>query len=200
MASAALGLGAVVALGGCSAGQVTETDTQVAAVSGGNGTVKEIAVRDAQMTFPEHGSVYRAGSSAPLKLVLSNDGAVDDRLVQVSSTYAATAQIEGTSDLPAGTALHADGARQESGHATTQQEPTSSHAPTASNAPSAQGGPSDQREIRITLNGLTQDITPGVTIPVTFVFEKAGAVTVQVPIGPDHKPRPEHGAPHGSGH
>jgi copper(I)-binding protein len=37
----------------------------------------------------------------------------------------------------------------------------------------------------ITLTGLKQLITPGVTIPVTFVFERAGAVTVQVPIGED---------------
>ncbi|GAA2791026.1 hypothetical protein [Saccharopolyspora taberi] len=200
LASAALGIGAVVALAGCSAGQVTETDTQVAAVNGGSGTVQDIAIRDAELTFPSHGSAYRAGSSAPLELVLANEGGIDDRLVQVSSTYAASVEVRGDTALPAGTALHATG--EKSGQPTIQHEPSGSAQPTASGEPTAppaaQGGPSERREVRITVNGLTQDITPGVTIPVTFVFEKAGPVTVQVPIGADHNPRPEgHG---GGGH
>ena len=200
LASAALGLGAVVALAGCSAGQVTETDTQVAAVNGGSGTVKDIAVRDAEFTFPSHGTSYRAGTSAPLEAVLVNDGPVDDRLVQVTSPYAATAEIKGDTSLPAGTALHVSG-QQESGQPTIQQEPSTGAQPTTSaeQQPGVQGGPSERREIQITVSGFTQDITPGVTIPVTFVFEKAGPVTVQVPIGADPKPRPEeHGG--GSGH
>lgn len=171
---AALGLGAVVALAGCSAGQITETDTQVAAVNGGSGDAKQVAVRNATLSFPTEGAFYRAGSSAPLELVLSNEGP-DDKLVQVTSPYAASAQVSGTSDLPSNTALHATG-------------------------PSAQPATADQRTVQITLNGLKQDITPGVTIPVTFVFAKAGQVTIQVPIGEDHNPRPEHGSPTPGGH
>ncbi|MBB5153932.1 copper chaperone PCu(A)C [Saccharopolyspora phatthalungensis] len=169
---AAIGLGAVVALAGCSAGQVTETDTQVAAVNGGSGDLKQIAIRNAVFTFPTTDARYPAGSSAPVQLVISNEGP-DDKLVQVSSPYAASATLGGITDLPSRTALHAAGQA-----AQVQQAET----------------PAD-REVQITLNGFKQDITPGVTIPVTFVFEKAGAVTVQVPVGPDHNPRPEHGGP-----
>ncbi|RKT83875.1 hypothetical protein SAMN05421805_112150 [Saccharopolyspora antimicrobica] len=174
---AALGLGAVVALAGCSAGQVTETDTQVAAVNGGNGDVQKIAVRNAMFTFPSTGTVYPAGSSAPLEAVLANEG-VNDKLVQVTSSYTtAPATIGGVTDLPSRTALHATGASAEL---------------------KAQAEAVGNRQVQITLNGFKQDITPGVTIPVTFVFEKAGPVTVQVPIGLDHSPRPEeHG---GGGH
>lgn len=171
---AALGLGAVVALAGCSAGQITETDTQVAAVNGGSGDAKQVAVRNATLTFPTGGAFYRAGSSAPLELVVSNEGP-DDKLVQVSSPYAASAQVSGTSDLPSHTALHVTG-------------------------PTPEPATADQRKAQITLNGLKQDITPGVTVPVTFVFAKAGQITVQVPIGEDHNPRPEHGSPVPGGH
>lgn len=169
---AALGLGAVVALAGCSAGQVTETDTQVAAVNGGSGDVNGIAIRNATFTFPSPETRYVAGSSAPIQVVLTNEGP-DDKLVQVFSPYAASATLSGDTTLPSRTALHAT-----SGSEQLQQGET----------------PAD-RQVEITLNGFKQDITPGVTIPVTFVFEKAGQVTVQVPVGPDHTPRPEHGSP-----
>lgn len=172
---AALGMGAVIALAGCSAGQVTETDTQVSAVNGASGQVKDLSVRDAQFSFPSGKKpLYPAGSSAPMELVLVNGGDKLDRLVQVSSPYAASGRLAGTTDLPGRTALRAMG------------EPAE---------PTIQGHPSDQKTVTITLDGLKQDIRPGVTIPVTFVFANSGAVTVQVPIGPDHKPRPERGSP-----
>ncbi|MGI8309637.1 copper chaperone PCu(A)C [Saccharopolyspora hattusasensis] len=169
---AAIGLGAVVALAGCSAGQVTETDTQVAAVNGGSGDLKQIAIRNATFTFPTSDARYPAGSSAPVQLVITNEGP-DDKLVQVTSPYAASATLGGITDVPSRTALHSVG----------------------QSAAVQQGETSADREVQITLNGFKQDITPGVTVPVTFVFEKAGSVTVQVPVGPDHTPRPEHGSP-----
>ncbi|GAA3363636.1 copper chaperone PCu(A)C [Saccharopolyspora gregorii] len=167
LTSAALGLGAVLALAGCSAGQVTETDTQVAAVAGGSGDAGGIGVRNATLSFPETGSRYAEGASAPLAAVLINDGAEADKLVEASSTYAASVDVAKNRTLPSRSALHAYGAE---GSATP-----------------------DQQEVSITLKGLTQDITPGVTVPVTFVFEKAGPLTVQVPIGEDSTPRPDTG-------
>jgi copper(I)-binding protein len=197
---AALGFGAVIALAGCSAGQVTQTDTQVAAVNGASGTVRDVGVRDAQFTFPIAQPFYPAGSSVPLQTVLVNGSGQPDRLLQVTSPYAASGvQISGITDLPSRTALRAYGTPPtNSRQPTTPGQPPTSPAP-GSVAPSAPGSPSGQREVTITLNGLTQKIGPGVTVPVTFVFEKAGAVTVQVPIGADPKPRPEHGSP-GEGH
>ncbi|MFC7341149.1 copper chaperone PCu(A)C [Saccharopolyspora griseoalba] len=171
---AALGLGAVVALAGCSAGQVTETDTQVAAVNGGSGDVKDVAVRDATLTFPSDASFYPAGASAPMELVLANQGP-DDRLVSVASPYAASATVSGETSLPTNSALHALGGNE-------QLDPGE-----------------DARTVKITLQGLKQQVGAGVTVPVTFTFEKAGQVTVQVPLGKDHNPRPEHGNPPAEG-
>lgn len=170
---AALGFGAVIALGGCSAGQVTETDTQVAAVNGASGDAGDVAVRDAKLSFPTAGTSYPAGSSAPVEVVIANDGG-DDQLVRVTSPYAQSADVQGERSLPQGTALHSSG---ESG----QQQPT----------------PDEQRQVDITLNGLTQEINPGLVIPVTFEFANSGPVTVHVPIAADDSPRPEHNSPVG---
>lgn len=216
---AVLGLGVVIALAGCSAGQTAQTRTEVAAVSGGSGDVQTIAVRNAMFTFPTGRSSYPAGASVPLSAVLINSGSQGDRLVRVSSTYATSAQISGDTNLPGRTSLIATGvlppslrpvasAQPTSGSAepptTGQSAPPGSPTTTATSAltsgpvvPSMPAGPvtgpSGEPTLTITLTGLKQLMTPGVTIPVTFVFERAGAVTVQVPIGDDPSPRPGSG-------
>jgi copper(I)-binding protein len=179
LAPAVLGIGAVMAVAGCSAGQVTETDTQVAAVNGANGETQQAFVRDAQLTFPEGKPFYPAGSAAPMQVVLVNESGAADRLVQVTSPYAASVQLGGMTQLPSRTTLRATG------------EPAE-----GPENPAVEGQPTDQRKIKITLKGMTRDIRPGVTIPVTFSFEKAGQVTVQVPIAADKAPRSEHGSAH----
>ena len=211
LTSAALGLGAVVALAGCSAGQVTETDTQVAAVPGGSGDVNGIGVRNATLVFPTGQGRYGPGSSAPLQAVLINSGAQDDKLVQVTSSFANSVQVGQTTELPSNSSLHTDGAPSQSGQTSQGAQPSQSGQPSQGAQPSQSGQPSqqqapsqgsatDERQVSITLNGLTQQITPGVTVPVTFVFAKAGPVTVQVPIGEDSSPRPEHGSGGASHH
>lgn len=169
-----VGVSAVLALTGCSAGQVTETDTQVGAVGGGSGNVmvndeSAIAVRNATLAYPENGDLYRQGGSAPLQTVIVNTSNRNDQLVGASSPYANSVRIGGTTELPAGSTLRAFGRTN----------------------PSVQGTPSDRPTVDIAVQGLTQDIRPGVTIPVTFQFAQAGQTTVQVPIGPSPEERPD---------
>lgn len=182
-ASTALGLGAAVMLAGCSAGQQAETAEQVSAVNGAHGDAEQVAIRDIQLAFPEGSATYKAGSAASLEGVVANAGAEDDRLVQVSSPFAASGSLGGKTLMPGKTNLYATG-KPASGQPTVQQ------------GPSAAGTPTDHPEVQITLQGLNRDIRPGVTIPVTFVFEKAGATTVQVPLGTSPEERPEYGSPH----
>lgn len=180
MVPAALGLGAAVVLGGCSAGQVTQTDTQVAGVNGGQADEGDVSVRDAQFTFPTTGTTYPEGSSAPVQTTVVNSGPQGDRLVEVSSPYAASVSVSGATEIPSDGAVQAYG----------------DQAPGATDSAYAQpGANTDQREVAITLTGLTQDIGPGVTVPVTFTFENNEDLTVQVPIGQDHRPRPDGGSP-----
>ncbi len=191
-----LGLGAVLALAGCDAGQTTQTANQVSAVDGASAQSRGIDVRDAQMTYPAQGNLYRAGSSAPLQLLLINQGTQSDRLLSVSSPYATSALVGGTTVIAPGVALRAFGTPAAE---TSSSSPASSSPAAPTSQPSgsaATPGPTeqavDQQTVQITLTGLKQDITPGVTIPVTFVFEHAGPITVQVPMGTDPKLRPDH--------
>lgn len=205
---AVLGLGAVLALAGCDAGQTTQTANQVSAVDGASAQSRGIDVRDAQMTYPAQGNLYRAGSSAPLQLLLINQGTQSDRLVSVSSPYATSALVGGTTVIAPGVALRAFGtpAAEPSSSASSpapSSSPSSSAASSSPAAPTSQPagsvatpGPTEQavnqQTVQITLAGLKQDITPGVTIPVTFVFEHAGPITVQMPMGTDPRLRSDH--------
>ena len=182
----ALGAGAVLALSACSTGQEAETSSQVAAVDGAHGSTRQVDVRDMRLSFPDGKSFYSAGSAAPLEGGLVNASASSDRLVQVTSPYATSAQISGTTELPSKTNLWATG--RGSGQPEIQQQ-----------GPSAQGKQSDRREVEITLQGLNRDVRPGVSVPVTFVFEKSGSTTIQAPLATSPQDRPEHGSPHSDG-
>jgi copper(I)-binding protein len=199
---AALGFGLVLALAGCGAGQITQTDTQIAAVNGASGQAGPVGVRNAQLAFPANAArYYPKGSDAPLVASVVNDGSSADRLVSVSSPAAASVNVQGSAALPAGFAVTA--AEPAAGQSATASPsaPTSSSAgspapSTGTSAPSAgqpsgaspgastSAGPLPVGKISITLTGLNRDVRPGETIKVTFVFQNAGPVTLDVPIGP----------------
>ncbi|XVV04253.1 hypothetical protein ACQPW3_02185 [Actinosynnema sp. CA-248983] len=228
MAAVAAGLG--LAAAGCSAGQVTQTDTQVAAVNGASGTAGAIAVRDAQLLFPVEHGYYEEGDSAPIVVVIANNGTDADKLLSVTSDRSAEAEITGDQDLEPGTAITA-GADQDDagGHKTTTSAPTSTSAahssdthgatttpasgttspgattttsasdtsvsapatttanPSASVSVSAK--PSEPGKVKIVLKDFKGKLRPGQTVRVTFLFEKAGPITLDLPIGASPEPR-----------
>ena len=108
---AALVIGAVVgglALGGCAAGQIAQTAYQANSTGGATYTVNGIAIRDAQIAFGEEvegAAVHARGSNAALEMHVINQSTQNDRLVSASSPIAASVQISGQSDLPAGVAM-----------------------------------------------------------------------------------------------
>lgn len=241
-AALAAGLGLVAV--GCSAGQVTQTDTQVAAVDGASGNAGPIAVRNVMLAFPPDGNRYHEGEDVPMTFVIANTGENPDKLLSIKSEAAeGEAEIVGGKDIPARYALRAEydashaptktSAPSSSGHA-----PSSSHAPSDSHAPSSSvsptsgapksssvaptttsgsvptsgsGAPSSGRptgsssvsptsssaahdqslevlQIRCTLKKINRDVVAAQTIKITFLFEKAGSVTLEVPMAPsDHK-------------
>jgi copper(I)-binding protein len=215
----AAAIGALIgalALAGCGAGQITQTDTQVAAVDGALATVGSIAIRDAQIEFGEAEgvNVYNRGGAAPLSLTIANTGADADKLVSVSSPVAASVKISGTPDIAGGRVLVVEGepegaaepaapsgsARPTGTAAATPTSPaptstaptsTASATPSATAAANAEGpgAATGKREAQIVLTGLTDDIRSGLTYPVTFRFERAGEVTVNVPVANPDTPR-----------
>ncbi|SDG97585.1 hypothetical protein SAMN05216553_11436 [Lentzea fradiae] len=237
--SAALAAGLGLAAVGCSAGQVTQTDTQVAAVDGASGNAGPIAVRNAMLAFPQEGNRYADGDDVPLTFVIANTGTTDDKLLSIKSEAAeGEAEIAGSKDIPAQYALRAE---YDASHAptktstpsssasssvvtTTSGAPASSDAPEStetetsepgssvsvtSSAPSSSGQPSsaspasssaahDQSlevlQIRCTLKKLNREVVAAQTVKVTFLFEKAGTLTLEVPVAPSGHERKSEGS------
>jgi copper(I)-binding protein len=164
------------------------------------------------------GPVWARGDSAPLSLTLVNDGTETDRLVSASSPFAQSVELSGDLEVSSGTALFIEGegagasAAGASGAVTTPTVPPSA----AQAAPSAAPGPptapatttppaapsgaaasgaaptgtaSPSEDASIVLTGLTDDIRAGVSYPVTLVFERAGELTLDVPVDNPEEPR-----------
>ncbi|MGH3870526.1 MAG: copper chaperone PCu(A)C [Pseudonocardiaceae bacterium] len=145
---------------GCGAGQITQTDSQVAAVDGASGDIGTgIALRDVLIPLPANSSgTYLAGSDVPVLLTIVNQGTSADELISVRSPAASRVLVLGTSTIPAGTNV-------------------TSTVPAGSRPLS----PLVVGELRIVLT-TTQPLRAGRNTPITFVFRNAGEVTVPVPM------------------
>lgn len=187
-ARVAVGVATAIMLAGCGAGQITQTSTQVSAVDGAAGTVGQIAVRDASIVFgpSDTAAVHAAGGDAALQLSIVNFGATSDKLVGASSPVARSVTFDGNPSISEGRALIVGGGGTGgSGGDSAAPAPAPTAVATAIPTPDAQGDTS----ARMVLTGLTQDIRSGLTYPVVFTFERAGAVTVQVPVANPTTPR-----------
>ncbi len=178
-----------LALTGCGAGQVASTAGQVANAPGANITVSTIAVRDAVIVFGESvegGAVYASGGSAPLRMTIVNEGAEEDRLVAASSPLAQSVEVTGEAVIPAGRSLVVEGEAVEAAPSTSAAPPTTTPAPAA---PTTSAAPAEG--VGIVLTGLREDVRAGISYPVVLTFEKAGEVTVEIPVDTTDEPREE---------
>ncbi|MGH3898951.1 MAG: hypothetical protein ACRDTA_12020 [Pseudonocardiaceae bacterium] len=148
---------------GCSAGQITQTDSQVAAVDGAYGDVGDnIALRDVLIPLPPgRNGTYPAGSNVPVLLTIVNQGTNTDELIAVTSPAADQALVFGTKIIPPG--------------ANVTSTDGSSPAGVQPLSPLVAG------QLRIVLT-TTKPLRAGLNTPVTFVFRNAGEVTVPVPM------------------
>jgi copper(I)-binding protein len=146
---------------GCAAGQITQTDRQVAAVDGASGNVgNAIALRDVYIPFPSNkDGTYPAGSTVPVILTVINQGNSPDELISVSSPAAGQAVVLGTTQIPAGTTVIST---------------TGSAGPTS---------PLVVGELRVLLT-TSQPLHAGLNTPLTFQFRNAGKITIMVPMAP----------------
>jgi copper(I)-binding protein len=213
---------AAVALAGCSAGQITQTSSQVAAVEGANADAGQIAVRNAMIEFeePAHGAaIYPAGSDAPLQMTIVNSGAEVDRLVAASSPVAASVQINGVLRIPGGQALTIQGAiAPAAAPAPAEAEPSATPEPSPVEVQPAEPPPAEVPSTEtpattlptepvaappvdegqpgvgnIVLTGLREDVQAGRTYPLVLTFERAGEVRFDIPVAnPDTLREDEH--------
>ncbi|MFC5995834.1 copper chaperone PCu(A)C [Pseudonocardia hispaniensis] len=157
-------LGLVAGLAGCGSGQIAQTAQMVSTADGSSGSAGPISVLNAQIAWsgPVRGdAVYQPGQDAELQTTIANSGDTADRLTAVTSPVARQVRITGRTLLAPDESLVAG-------------------SPSAL-LPGAAG-------IRITLSELTEPVRAGLTYPVTFTFEQAGAV--HLVLGVQNPPTP----------
>jgi periplasmic copper chaperone A len=153
--------GLLATLTACGAGQVSQTADQASAVNGYTGQAGQVAVRDASFAYmgqANNGAIYKAGQAAQLDASLVNVGAQPDKLLSVSSPIAAAGVVQGDATLGG-----------------SQTVVVGNNGAGASSLA--------VRNIRVMLVGLKQDIVAGRNYPVTFVFQRAGTLTGNLPVG-----------------
>jgi periplasmic copper chaperone A len=151
---------AALALIGCGAGQITQTDRQVAAVDGTSGDVGDtIALRNVRIPYPHNSNgTYPARSTVPALLTIVNQGTSTDELIAVTSPAASQIVLLGAVQIPPGS---------------TVASTAGTAAPT--NSPLLVGG------LRVLLT-TSKPLRAGLNTPMTFQFRNAGKLTLPVPM------------------
>ncbi|WP_433758394.1 hypothetical protein [Nocardia sp. CA-135398] len=195
---AALAAGAALVLSGCGAGQIAQTATQVAAVNGNHADIDRISLRNVHIVFPATGTDYtnaKGGKAIIALSVINNGETVTDELTSIATDLgtvkitppagASAFQIAPQQTVVAAAAPTTGTAAKSDEHGAT---PSGTAAPTTSGShgtgqasDKASANP-EQKPGLIEITGLTKDITPGLTYPITFNFKQNGTVTVQVPV------------------
>jgi copper(I)-binding protein len=162
----------------CSAGQVNQTSTQLRDKVGPAVQVGDLELRGIQLAYPTAGS-YSAGDNAVLQMGIVNSGSEDDALTGIQGTGFAEVRVTGASS------------------GTVVASPSAGAATTTPPAPATSSGGGRALDITIpagsavflgenaptvTLVSLSQDLTPAQSMELTFTFERAGDVTVDVPV------------------
>lgn len=167
VALAACGLAAAAALSGCSAGQIAQTSTQQAAVNGTAATVGNITLRNVHLRATQKSDYVEPGSEVELLFVASNESPdTADKLTSITSDVG-TVSLSGNTSLPA-------------------QDVLVVGEPDGQVAALEQTETADAAKAMV---NITKPITNGLTYNFTFNFEKAGQVTVAVPISAGESPR-----------
>ena len=167
-ALAAGGLIGAVALAGCSAGQVSQTATQQSAVDGNQAVINNVALRNVRIQALQTGDFLRPGATVDLVLVVINQSPdVTDKLVGIT-TDIGKVTVTGDPTLPAGGTLFVGAPNGQDKKAVDAVE--------------------DADSVKATVT-LAKPITNGPNYKFTFDFEKAGSVSVAVPISAPEGPR-----------
>ena len=201
---------AALALAGCSAGQLTQTSSQVAAVPGVNVNAGAIALRNLVIPYNDPGG-YPAGSDAPLEVRIFNEGVTTIRLVGASADKATAVNLVGppgpvvtpapASPLPATSASPSPSAAPPGSPAASPAasvSPSPPASPSAAPPAPAPASPAISIEIPpqsylalvpgegayLELTGLKEAVLPGGWVTVTFTFDNGVSVPVQIPLAP----------------
>ncbi|MGW0040633.1 hypothetical protein [Rhodococcus sp. NPDC003348] len=162
----ALAAAAAISLSACSAGQITQTSTQVAAVNGNYANQGDISLRNVHIVYPnsEEYSLKPGGTVALAFTAVNESQHQPERLAKISTDKAASVTIAG----------------EVGGRVIRPQTALSSGVPDATVTDDGEKIETDI--ILVTLNDIAEGVYPGLTVPVTFTFERAGDIVVDVPV------------------
>jgi hypothetical protein len=162
---AASGLVGAVALTGCGSGQLSQTASQASAVDGTQAVINNLALRNVHIQAVQTGDVLRPGAKVDLMLAAANQSPdIADKLVGIT-TDIGTVTVSGDPRVPAGGILFVG-------------TPDGQHRKAVEAADTAKASVE-----------LTKPITNGLNYDFTFKFEKAGSVSLMVPISAGLAPR-----------
>jgi copper(I)-binding protein len=183
---------AALVLTGCGAGQRAQTATEVPVIDGVTATIGTINLRALTIVTPPTGS-YASGAAASVQVYIVNTGS-PDQLISVSSSSAKSVGLYGNltqaiqaavlATIPASSAAAAPSA---SASSSASAAPTSAAIATpAFTIPLASGETTSigtaATAPQIQLLGLSTTLYPAMSIPLTFTFANAGAITVAVSV------------------
>jgi copper(I)-binding protein len=174
MALAAAALIGAVALTGCGTGQLSQTASMESAVDGNQAVLNNVALRNVHIQAQQNRDFLQPGTTVDLVLVVTNQSPdVGDKLVRIS-TDIGKVTVTGDATLPAGGTLFV-------GTPNGQYRKAVEAVEAANN-------------VKATVQ-LSKPITNGPNYNFTFDFQKAGTITLAVPISAGQAPRQGEPAP-----
>jgi copper(I)-binding protein len=162
--------GLVVAAGllltGCGAGQISQTAEQQGTVDGVGADIGSLSIRNAALEYPNAG-FYDAGSTARLRMVITNQGTTSDTLTAVRSDAAGEVTISDSSATESpGASESASPSDTASASPSDTATPSDSASPTDTASPSDSAAPSDSATPSASLSPTpTQPAGSQVSIP-----------------------------------
>ena len=171
----AVAAGAALTLAGCGAGQISQTANQAPAVNGNSADTGAVSLRDVRVLYP-HEDEYtnkKGGKAAVAFSAINNSESDVDKIARISTSVGSVTITPSGTELKPQRTLVAAGPDAKTDESTKPAENAESDPATA--------------PILVEITDLNEDLGPGLTIPVTFDFEKAGSVEMRVPIdaGPE---------------
>ena len=156
----ATGLALLLGLSACNAGQDAPVTAGVPDVAYAHGDVGSVAL---DVVFVESGGTVMAGESAPLRGNFTNEAETADHLVSVSSPAAGSVQLLGADGLPSAQGIDI---------------------PAHGQVDAVNG------VVRLQLTDALYPLPATAIVPVTFQFNGAGQVTLDVPVAAPAAPAP----------
>lgn len=171
-------------LTGCAAGKKAPTAEETPAIDGTNAKIGKLLLREVAIAPPTSGPSYAQGANANLQLVIVNTSGAADSLTGVTTSAAGSITIGSYAATSASASGSSSSSASESSSASSGSSPAApgGFAPVEVAPDSSVSFGVGAAKSVLVLNSLTNQLFPATVVSVTFQFQNAGSITVQVPV------------------